>query len=108
MIEKCLLLFVFLLCSSCVTVGLTPEGEAVRLTSNAEVVRNCKYIGQVKGTDHMNGGISGQGAAEENAMREIRNNAANMRANTVHLLNVTTGTSGSAVRGEAYLCSQSQ
>jgi len=76
----------------------------VRLTSNAEVVRNCKYIGQVKGSDHMNGGLSGQGAAEENAMREIRNSAAEMRANTVHILNVTTGTSGSAVRCEAYHC----
>lgn len=108
MIKVCLPLMMILLCSGCVTVRLSPDGEMVRLTSNPEVVRNCKYVGQVKGSDHMNGGLAGQGAAEENAMREIRNNAAEMRANTVHILNVTTGTSGSAVRGEAYQCAQSQ
>lgn len=106
MMKTCLLL-VIMLCSACVNVILSPEGEVVRLTSNPEVVRGCKYIGQVQGTDHWNGGRSGQGAAEENAMREIRNNAAEMGANTVHLLTITTGTSGSAVRGEAYKCVKS-
>lgn len=104
---KVYLLLVIMICSGCVTAKLSPEGETVRLTSNNEIVRNCTYIGQVKGTDHWNGGLAGQGAAEENAMTEIRNNAANMRADTVHILNVTTGTSGSAVRGEAYQCIKS-
>lgn len=94
-----------LLLTACVTVSLSPEGSQVRLTSNPEVVRACSYIGQVQGTDHMNGGLAGQGAAEENAMREIRNRAAQMGSNTVHLVTSTTGFSGAAVRGEAYKCS---
>ena len=91
--------------TACVTVNLSPEGSRVRLTSNPGVVRGCSYSGQVQGTDHMNGGLAGQGAAEENAMREIRNRAAEMGANTVHLVTNTTGFSGAAVRGEAYTCS---
>ena len=101
-------LAVLVLCTGCVTVSLSPEGTAVRLTSNSEVVRQCRYIGQVQGTDHWNGGMLGQGAAEENAIREIKNRAAEMGANTVHLVHVSTGTSGSAVRGEAYSCNTSQ
>ncbi|MDB5971583.1 MAG: hypothetical protein JWQ90_4033 [Hydrocarboniphaga sp.] len=99
------LAIVSLLLASCVTVTLSPEGSQVRLTSNPDVVKGCSYIGFVQGTDHMNGGLAGQGAAEEDAMREIRNNAAKMGANTVNLIVTTTGFSGSAVRGEAYKCS---
>ena len=95
----------FFLLTACVTVKLSPEGSQIRLTSNSNVVNGCSYIGQVQGTDHMNGGLAGQGAAEENAMREIRNRAAEMGANTVHLVTSTTGFSGAAVRGEAYKCS---
>lgn len=97
-------LFITLSLTACVTVGLTPEGARVRMTSNPDVVRGCSYIGQVQGTDHMNGGLSGQGAAEENAMREVRNRAAKIGADTVHLVTSTTGFSGAAVRGEAYIC----
>ncbi|MDZ7661398.1 DUF4156 domain-containing protein [Thiohalophilus sp.] len=97
-------LMVALLLTGCITVSLSPEGSKVRLTSNPDVVRNCSYVGQVKGTDHFNGGLAGQGAAEENAMREIRNRAADMGANTVHIVTKSTGTSGSAIRGEAYGC----
>lgn len=100
-----LVLPIALVLPACVTVSLSPEGSQVRLTSNPEVVRGCSYIGQVQGTDHMNGGLAGQGAAEENAMREIRNRAAQMGANTVHLVTSKTGFSGAAVRGEAYKCS---
>ena len=96
---------IIVLLTGCVTVKLSPEGSKIRLTSNPNVVNGCSYIDQVQGTDHMNGGLAGQGAAEENAMREIRNLAAEMGADTVHLVTQTTGTSGAAVRGEAYKCS---
>lgn len=102
--RTCSLVMTTLLLCGCVTVSLSPEGSKVRLTSNSDVVRGCMYVGLVQGTDHMNGGLSGQGAAEENAMREIRNRAAQMGANTVHLVTITTGFSGSAIRGEGYKC----
>ncbi len=99
------LLTILLSLTACSTASLSPGGSKVRLTSNPEVVRNCSYIGQVQGTDHLNGGLLGQGVAEESAMRKIRNQAAEMGANTVHLVTKSTGFSGSAVRGEAYRCS---
>jgi hypothetical protein len=93
-----------LLLSACVTVNMTAAGAAVRLTSNPDVVRTCAYVGQVVGSDSMNGGLAGQRAAEENAMREMRNQAAASGANVVHLTLVSTGFSGSSVKGESYKC----
>jgi uncharacterized protein YbjQ (UPF0145 family) len=90
--------------SACVTTDLTPAGQTVRITSNPDVVRPCKFIGEVTGADRMNGGTMGQGAAEENANRRLRNNAAAMGANTVFVGVSTTNTSGSVQRGEAYQC----
>jgi hypothetical protein len=90
--------------SACVTTSLTPRGEKVRLTSNPDVVRPCKYVGEVTGADRMNGGTAGQGAAEENANRRLRNNAAQIGADTVFIGTSTTNTSGSVQRGEAYQC----
>jgi uncharacterized protein YbjQ (UPF0145 family) len=92
------------LTAGCVTTDLTPEAERVRITSNPEVVRPCKFVGEVTGADRMNGGTMGQGAAEENANRRLRNNAAAMGADTVFVGTSTTNTSGSVQRGEAYQC----
>lgn len=90
--------------SGCVTTDLTPDAEKVRITSNPDVVRGCKFVGEVTGADRMNGGTMGQGAAEENANRRLRNNAAAMGADTVFIGASTTNTSGSVQRGEAYQC----
>ena len=99
------LVFVTIL-AGCVTTRLTPTGRNVRVTSNPEAVHGCTFLGAVKGADHMNGGIVGQGAAEENANRRLRNAAALMGADTVLLVTATTGMGGSTVRGEAYRCGQ--
>ena len=85
--------------------SLTPAGENVRITSNPDVVRGCKYIGRVEGNDHLNGGSMGQGAAEKNATIRLQNSAAEMGANTVFLARSSTGFSGSNQLGEAYSCS---
>jgi hypothetical protein len=90
--------------AGCVTTQLTPEAMAIRVTANPEAVKGCKYLGAVEGKDTMNGGMLGQGAAEENAMRKIRNHAAEMKANVVFLVPQSTKFSGSHQRGEAYHC----
>jgi len=89
---------------ACVTTKVTPAGEKVRVTSDAAAVAGCALLGEVKGADHMNGGLAGQGAAEENAHRRLRNEAAAMGADTVLVVTSTTGFSGSTIRGEAYRC----
>lgn len=43
----------------------TPEGAKVRVTTNQEAVHGCVLVGEVKGADHMNGGLMAQGAAQE-------------------------------------------
>jgi hypothetical protein len=88
-------------------VSLTPAGEKVRITANPDVVRNCTLIGEVKGADHMNGGLMGQGIAENHAVIELKNRAAAMGADTVMMVTGSTGFSGSVQRGEAYRCSGS-
>jgi hypothetical protein len=105
--RTCLHVLVVVGClAGCVTTRLTPTGEKVRVTSNPETVRGCTFLGAVKGADHMNGGIAGQGAAEENANRRLRNAAASMGADTVLIVTATTGMGGSTVRGEGYRCGQ--
>lgn len=90
--------------SGCVTTRLNEGAAAVRVTSNSDVVKDCAYIGFVEGKDHLNGGMLGQGAAEENALRRIRNEAQALGADTIDLSMKSTGFSGSALRGEAYSC----
>ena len=97
-------LFLLVVLAACVTTHLTPEGEAVRVTSNPETVKGCTSLGEIAADDKMNGGMIGQMAAEENANRRLRNDAAKLGANTVLLASSTTGMSGSRVRGEAYRC----
>ena len=94
------------LLTACVTTDLSPEGAKVRITTNAEVVKGCTFVGEVLGRDRMNGGMMGQSAAEENANRRIRNRAAEMGANVVLLATSTTTMSGSTQRGEAYRCTE--
>jgi hypothetical protein len=88
----------------CVTTTVTGAGAKVRVTSNPESVRGCKPLGNVKGSDHWNGGTMGQGFAEESATNELRNNTAAMGGNTVLMVRSTTNTSGSTQLGEAYSC----
>lgn len=98
---------VLLVAAACVTTKLTPEGERVRVTSNAEAAKGCRLIGDIDASDRMNGGAMGQMAAEENTQRRLKNKAAEMGANLVLLTTSTTGTSGSRARGEAYSCTAS-
>ena len=102
-----LLAFSLLFCG-CVTTSLTPAGEKVRITANPDAVKQCRYIGEVMGRDRMNGGFAGQWAAEENAVRRLKNRAAYMGADTVLMVTNSTNTSGSVQRGEGYNCGGSK
>jgi len=99
------MLLVVVSATGCVGVKLTPEGEQVRVTSNADAAKGCKLLGDIDASDRWNGGMAGQMAAEENANRRLRNKAAALGANLVLMVSSTTGMSGSRARGEAYSCS---
>lgn len=92
-----------LLLSGCVTTKLAPGADAVRVTSNGETVKDCKFLGEIKASDRMNGGF-GQGAAEENTDRRLKNQAIEMGGNVVLLNRANTSYFGSSARGEVYAC----
>lgn len=92
-----------LLVGGCVT-DLVRGAESVRITTNADVVKACKYIGAVRAKDRMNGGVLGEDTARENTDRRLKNQAAEMGANVVHLQMADYGYFGASGQGEAYLC----
>lgn len=98
------ILTTLVLACGCVTTKQTAEAAKIRMTANADAVKGCKFLGNVKGSDHLNGGAMGQGFAEESATNEMLNHAAELGANTVLTVRSTTNTSGSNQLGEAYSC----
>ena len=89
------------------TIGcVSAQGNAakIRITSNQFAVKDCKFLGQVEGDDHWNGGSLGQGIAENNATVYMRNQANALGADTVLMVRSSTNTSGSNQLGEAYRC----
>lgn len=93
-----------LLLAACVTTKVTPEGEAVRVTTNPEAVKGCRFVGDVSASDRMNGGALGQDAAEENTHRRIKNATAAAGGNVAFLQNSDVSVYGASKRAEAYRC----
>jgi hypothetical protein len=82
---------------------LTPAGRAVRLTANSESVRGCTRLGEVRGSDRLQGGALAD-AAEQNADARLRNAAGALGGNVVLLTTASADQSGATMRGEAYAC----
>jgi hypothetical protein len=101
--RRALVLSLFL--GACVSTKLAPGADAVRVTANTEAVKGCRFVKEVKGADHWNGGVL-SGKAEENANRQLKNEAVSAGANVVLVTSSSTGHNGSDQRGEAYACSQ--
>jgi len=102
-----------LLAFACATVG--PESPiaqvppaidqiSVLLTSNPDTVRGCTFVGDVQGADRWSAGLGAGDAARKEAVQEVKQRAAGMKANAVLLIASTTESSGSRVRAEAYRC----
>jgi hypothetical protein len=83
--------------SSCGTTAASQKAQAVRVTSNPEAVRGCKYLGNVEGWSDT--AFRSSGAAANNATVEMREKGAKLGANVI--LSVSTG---EHAIGEAYLC----
>jgi tetratricopeptide (TPR) repeat protein len=90
--------------SGCAFNQLTPEGSEVQLTHSSDAVRNCKWLGHAKGSDHLNGGALGEGMATQNARHELQNTAATLGADTVHISKLEAGLFGASLEGDAYKC----
>ena len=97
-----------LLAPSCATVQQAPAVPEVSITTKPEDVRGCTFVGDLKGAYQWSAGLEqGSGtAAERDAIREVKQRATAMGADTVLLVASMTGSSGSALRGDAYRCSR--
>jgi len=96
-------IFSFIFVGACSSIPIDGS-ERIRITNNQSVIKDCKYIGMVKGVDRFNGGTLGQGIAEDNARVLIRNDAFLVGADTILLTSTSTNTGGSLIEGEGYQC----
>lgn len=94
-----------LLLAACAPVALTPEAVSVRITSNPETVKGCRYLEAVEGKDDRNMRVTGSTGTDANARHRLQNNTAALKGNTVLLTYESTRTNYTLLRGEAYACS---
>jgi len=81
-------------------VSASPEGQKVRVTNNPDVVRDCKFLGNVKAMSGWGGDPDMKGVGMNNIEETLRDRAAKLGANAVYVIS----NSGSRGNGEAYLC----
>ena len=93
---RTLTLVAMLAVSACVST--TPAGERVRVTSNPDVVKSCKFLGHVKATSGW-GASAGTGLAGSNTEKTLQNKTAALGGNVVFVV-----ASGIHASGEAYAC----
>ncbi len=101
-----------LLTVGCASTKLEPGAAEIPITINPELVKGCKFLGEVKASVEGNA-FQEMSAVEEAANGELRNQALSKGANMILLSPTQAGTrSGTygggrpwaSQRGEAYLC----
>lgn len=63
-----------LILTSCTV--LSPQAQAVRITSNPDVVRSCRFIANVRGSAKLGHSYDGQMLDKDNAVSDMKNEAA--------------------------------
>jgi len=103
MVRRILILIsisVFIIFTGCVTF-LSGRGALVLIEENSQMVTNCKYLGSVRGTSPA--GLN-MDLKKENALNDLRNNAALLGANTVVITSKGSMFDETVVHGKAYHC----
>lgn len=90
----------FIIFTGCVTL-LSNSGALVRFEEDIGMVANCKYMGTVRGTSPA--GLNRE-LKKDNALNELRNNAALLGANTVVIISKESMFDEPVVHGKAYHC----
>jgi hypothetical protein len=86
--------------TGCITF-LSKSGSLVRFEEKSGALTDCKYMGAVRGTSPA--GLIND-LKKENALNEIRNNAALLGANTVVITSKDSMFDETVVHGKAYHC----
>lgn len=98
----------FVLCVSATLVActsLSPAGQRVRVTNNADVVRDCEFVGNVKASSGW-GGPAGGNIGEDQVQVKMQNETAELGGDVLFLTSAKAGGYGGSSRGigEAYNC----
>lgn len=80
-------------------VSASPEAQKVRVTSNPDVVKQCRFLGNVKAMSGW-GGPAGSGMAGNNIEETLKERTHKLGGNVVYVV----GNEGSKGTGEAYKC----
>jgi len=91
---------VCILFTGCVTF-LSGRGALVRIEENSGMLTNCKLIGSVRGTSPA--GLN-MDLKKENALNDLRNNAALLGANTIVITSKDSMFDETVFHGKAYHC----
>jgi hypothetical protein len=79
---------------------ISGKGGRVHIENNAEVIRNCKSLGTVKGS----ASLGWKAMKVKISLNEIRNKAALLGANTVLIVSTDSMFKGTVITGIAYDC----
>jgi hypothetical protein len=96
--SKAVVAFCFLV--GCAATPLNPGAGQIRLT-NTEPGKQCRYLGETTGRQGgwWTGAFTSNESLEEGARNDLKNEAASLGANVVHLVSSQTGTSASGGGG---------
>jgi len=96
------ILFTVISLSGCATT-LSNKGLLVRVTSQSDEVKGCKYLGQVSSSSSW-GGFAATGVGFESAMNELKNKSADLGANVLLTQVISNTMGGTRMIGDAYYC----
>lgn len=105
----------------CSATPVTPEGAQVRIVDNqrlaAQIEESCEWLGEVNGSqgNFFTADVTSEKAMMEGARNSLRNQAANMGANTVIIQRhhateseMFIGTGGHSFIGQAFICNRTK
>lgn len=82
---------------------LSREAVAVRVVRDVQFIKGCKYIQTVDSSSGW-GGFAATGVGYNSAMNELKNNAAQVGANTLLIVVLENSMGGTNMSGDAYRC----
>jgi len=99
-LRNVLIVAFFMLLAGCASTS--PEAERVRVTNNPDVVHQCKFLGNVHASSGW-GGLAGS-LGEADVETDLRQKTADLKGDTVYIVNASSNRGGARGIGEAYRC----
>lgn len=86
------------------TTSSAPGSSDVLVVGSPAAVQGCQYLTSVRGDQNLYGGILLSGAAYNDAVQQMKNQAAAAGGNRLYAAGGNTGMGGSNLTGDVYRC----